>query len=569
MRFAAAAAAAAVVIALPCVASAQFPGGGMGPGGGMSPGGPGGGVGNTKKKAPPKQEGPETHAASGADDAGRMPTQEPTLPEDPLALPKASKARIGTDFDPQSAEQGRAEETRRRFYGLYYSEESGKYRFRTLFPLWAERTMPGDRTSLVTPFYYNRRSTNHDADVLFPLFWRLRNYDTTTTVVGPWGRREKLASKGSPGSTDTWLAPLYFQGKSDDGSGYFHIPPLLTFTQHDAKGGFNMAGPAFCKWRGGTQCDPRTADKIDMGVAPLYFFGKDETSEYELFPPLLHYYSYSDVGDQSLNVWGPYVRQHSREKDSTWVLPFYYHSWGKNEDSLTVLPLFHYSRKGNSHLLATPLFVDSKEEDGSSTFVTWGYARHRGRTELDMITPLYWEYRDPDIQLKRQVFFPFFYRSVSARSEDIAILPFYAHFVRKNVSDTTWVTPLFRHTTDLTGWETDLFPFIFAGRENQSSHTVVAPFFWDFSSPRSRTTIALPVFFRYEDQETISQLALNTFYREKKVTGEWDFHFFPFVNFGETKHGHYWNLFYGLAGYSQEGTKTKIKALYFPITLSE
>ncbi len=568
----AAAAAAAVVVAVPCVASAQFPGGGMSPGGGMGPGGgmtPGGG---SKKKAPPKQEGPETHAASGADEGVKPPTQEPTLPEDPLALPKGSRARIGTDNDPQSAEQGRADETRRRFYGLYYSEESGKYRFRTLFPLWAERTMPGDRTSLVTPFYFNRRSKDHDADVLFPLFWRLRNFDTTTTVIGPWGRREKLGTKGdspSAASTDTWLAPLYFHGKSEDGSGYFHIPPLLTFTQYDRSGGFNMAGPAFCKWRGGSVCDPRTADKIDMGVAPLYFFGKDETSEYELFPPLLHYYSYSDVGDQSLNVWGPYVRRHSREKDSTWVLPFYYHSWGKNEDSLTVLPFFHYSYKGNSHLLATPLFVDAKGEDGSSTFVTWGYARHRGRTELDMITPLYWEYRDPDIQLKRQVFFPFFYRSVSARSEDIAILPFYAHFVQKNVSDTTWVTPLFRHKTDLTGWETDLFPFFYAGRENQSAHTVVAPFFWDFSSPRSRTTIALPVFFRFEDEETISQLALNTFYREKKVSGDWEFHFFPFVNFGQTKSGHYWNLFYGLAGYSQEGTKVKIKALYFPITVSE
>ncbi len=561
--------AAAFVTALPCVASAQFPGG-MTPGGGPGGFGPGGaGAGGSKKKAPPKQEGPETHAASGADDAPKLPTQEPQLPEDPLALPKNAKLRLGTDYDPDTAEQGRDAEVKRRFYGLYYSEESGNYRFRTAFPLWAERTQPGDRASLFTPFYYNRRSKDHDADVLFPLFWRLRNFETTTTIVGPFGHREKLATKDSPGSTDTWLAPLVFQGKSDDGSGYFHIPPLLTFTQHTKSSGLNIAGPAFCKWKGGSVCDPRTADKLDMGVAPFYFFGRDETSEYEVFPPLLHYYSYTDVGDSSLNVWGPYVRQHSRESDSTWVLPFYYHSWAKNEDNLTVFPLFHYGYKGQSHLLATPLFVDHKGEDGSSTFVTWGYARYRGRTKLDMISPLYWDYEDPDIGLRRQVFFPFFYRGVSPRSEDLAILPFYGHFVRKGVSDTTWVTPLFRHTTDLTGWETDLFPFFYFGRDNQSSHTVIAPFFWDFASPRSRTTIALPVFFRFEDEETISQLALNTFYREKKVTGEWEFHFFPFVNFGETKQGHYWNLFYGLAGYSQEGTKTKIKALYFPITVSE
>ncbi len=558
-RFLLSSAVAALIVAAPAAAFAQMPGG---PGGGF--GGP------PQQKPPPKQEGPETHAASGADDgAPKLPTQEPSLPEDPLTIPKDAKKRIGSDYDAESAEQGRATEVKRRFYGLYYSEESGNYRFRTLFPLWAERTQPGDRASLITPFYFNRRSTNHDADVVFPLFWRFRNYDTTTTIVGPFGHTDKKASPGSPAATGTWLAPLFFYGKNENGSGYFHAPPLLTFTQYDRKGGLNIAGPLFCKWRGGGVCDPRSADAIDMGVAPLYFFGRDEYSEYEIIPPLLHYYNYSEQGDTSVNVWGPYVRRHSRESDSTWVLPFYYHSWGKNEDSLTLFPLFHKSHKGNEKTLVTPLFVDHTGEDGSTTFATWGYARYRGRTELDMITPLYWSYRDPDIQLERQILFPFFYRNVSPRSRDLAILPFYGRFERKGVSTTTFVTPLFRHTTDLTGWETDLFPFFYFGRENTSSHTVVAPFFWDFSSPKSRTTIALPIFFRFEDEENISQLALNTFYREKKATGEWEFHFFPFANFGETRTGHYWNLFYGLAGYSQEGTKTKMKAFYFPITLSE
>lgn len=565
-----------LAFATPIAAGAQP---GPGPGGFSNGGIPGAGIpgsgvpgsGSPSRKQPDKKPtGPETHAASGADDGPKLPTQEPTLPEDPLALPKDSKVRLGSDYDPDRVEKGRTEEVKRRFFGPYYTEDSGNYHFRTAFPIFAHREQNGDKATLVPPLlYYHRRSKDHDADIQFPLFWRFRNFDSTTTVIGPFGHREKTGLPGSPAATDSWLAPFVFKGKSADGSGYFHIPPLLTFTQYDKKGGLNIAGPLFCKWRGGSVCDPRTADKIDMGVAPFYFFGRDEYSEYEIFPPLLHYYSYSDLGDTSLNVWGPYVRQHSREKDSTWLLPFYYHSWGKNEDSLTLFPLFHKSHKGKSSLFVNPLFTESTAEDGSTTFVTWGYAKYRGRTELDMITPFYWEYRDPDIQLTRQIGFPFVYRSVSPRSEDLAILPFYGHFQRKGVSNTTFVTPFFRHTTDLTGWETDIFPFFYAGRENQSSHTVIAPFFWDFNSPKSRVTLALPVYFRFEDQDTISQLALNTFYREKKATGEWEFHFFPFVNVGETKNGHYWNLFYGLAGYSQEGTKVKIKALYFPIEVSQ
>lgn len=565
--------AAALVLAAPGLASAQYPGG-FGPGGGFGGPGrmPGGGLpgGRQPKKAPPKPTGPETHAASGADDSPtKLPSQEPTLPEDPLAVPKEVQSRIGSDWDPNAHEKGTTYDIKRRFYGLYYQEDSGDYHFKTAFPLWAERNQPNDRASLFTPFYFNRRGKDHDADVLFPLFWRLRNFDTTTLVVGPFGRVEKTTPAGAIKEEDTWLAPLFFSGHKQDGSGYFHVPPLLTFTQWDRTGGLNIAGPAFCKWRGGSVCDPRTADKLDMGVAPFYFFGKDEYSEYEIFPPLLHYYSYSDIGDASLSVWGPYVSQHSREKDSTWLLPFYYHSWGKNEDSLTLFPLFHKSHKGKSSLFVNPLWIDSTSEDGSTTFASLLYAKYRGRTRLDMYTPFWWEYEDPDIQLKRRVVFPFVYQQESARSSDFAFFPFYGHFVRRGVSNSTWVTPLFRHTTDLTGWETDLFPIFYSGRDNQSNHLVIAPFFWDFSSPKSRTTIAAPVFFRFEDEETISQLALNTFYREKKGSGEWEFHIFPFMNFGETRTGHYWNLFYGLAGYSQEGTKTRIKALYFPITISE
>ena len=60
--------------------------------------------------------------------------------------------------------------------------------------------------------------------------------------------------------------------------------------------------------------------------------------------------------------------------------------------------------------------------------MTWGYARYRGRTELDMITPFWWHYRDPDIGLDTKVLFPFFYKSDSPRNEDTMVFPFYGHF---------------------------------------------------------------------------------------------------------------------------------------------
>ncbi len=547
---------------------------GMGGMGGMNPPSMGQSPGRARPK--PKQEGPETHAASGAEDTSGPPTQEAALPEDPTKIPAEVADRIGSDAE-TDVETGRASTTERDYYGLWYAERSGNYRFRTLFPLWAEREMPGDKASLVTPLYYRHRSAEADADVVFPLFWKLRNGEDRTTIVGPYLHREAPSipasgdRKAIPGRHDDWLAPLYFHSSRDDGSGYLHVPPLLTFTSHTKNAGLNLVGPAYCSWKGGSTCDHRTSSSIDLGVAPLYFYGRDEHSEYEIIPPLLHVYRYSEIEDTSLNVWGPLVWGHTKEQDSFNIVPFYWHSRGKNETSTSVLPLFHYSEKGDASLLATPLFVTAHGENGESTFASWLYARHRGRTELDMWTPLYWQYRDPAIGLDRKLLFPFFYRNTSPRENDIAVFPFFGHFEKPGLRETTWVSPLFRYSSNASGWQANLFPFVSAGRSYDARHLVVAPFYWDFASAKSRTTVILPAFVRTEDETSVNQLLLNTFYREKKVRGgtDWEFHFFPVTSFGATPNGHFWNVLYGLAGYSREGTRSRMKALYIPFDLSE
>ena len=366
------------------------PGGGLGPPTGALPG-------QTPSK--PK-DGPQTHAASGGETPAALPTEEAQLPADPNALPKQLDDVLASDFEDDTEPSD--EDVKRQFYGLYYQEQKGDYTFRSTFPpLWIERQQDDDRASLYGLLYYNRRSTNYDADVLFPLFWNMRDHDTTTTVVGPVMHRDH------PDGHDNWLAPLYFEGSGADGHEYMHIPPLLTFHTRTARDGFSMAGPLFCSWKGGARCDNRTADEIDMGIAPLYFYGRDDRSEYEIIPPLLHYYSYQEKGEEELDVWGPLWLESSREGGVFNLLPLFWHNWAENEEHTTVLPFFHYGYKGNAHLLATPLFVDREDETGAHTFATYLYARHRGRTELDMFTPLVWLYRDPDIQLDRKLVFPF------------------------------------------------------------------------------------------------------------------------------------------------------------------
>ncbi len=570
----AAAALVAASVLLSSLAHAQFGGSGFGPSGG--PGGFGGGLpggGGTGRSGPakPKKKSnePETHAASGASDEVVSPGAEPTLPAEPLAIPKSVENRIGSDAALDDPEVGRGPETSRHFYGLYYAERSGDYHFHTLFPLWFERKQPSledptktDRASLYGGFFYDRRSATHSDDILFPLFWNLRSPTSRTTVVGPFVNRR------APGETDNWFAPLYFTGTRPHG-GYTVIPPLLTSLHSDEKGGFNLIGPAFCTWTGGATCDTRTATNIDLGIAPFYFHGQTEESSYDLVPPLLHYHADDSKAESWIDVWGPVIRRHTEKRDALHILPLYYSLWGENERHTTLLPFFHYGHTPTSSLFINPLYYLSKDDTDGTTFITWGYAQHRGRTKLDMITPLYWHYQDPDVGLDEQLLFPFLYSKTSPRETNQAFFPFWGHFERYGMSETTFITPLFMHQKDLRGWSTNLLPIAFFGRDGTDTHTVIAPVFFDFASTSSRATIGFPIYWRFSDDESVAQVVANTYYHEKHVTHglDWEFHFFPLFSYGETPSGSWWNVLYGLAGYTRRGENVQVRTLWIPINV--
>jgi hypothetical protein len=540
-------------------------------GGGMGPGmGPRGQQSTGGKKPKRKSNEPETHAASGASDDLVPAGAEPTLPAKPLETSESVKKKIGSDAALDEPEIGRGASTSRGFYGPYYDEQSGAYRFRTLFPLWVERTQPSltdprktDRASLFGGFYYNRRSATRADDILFPLFWNLQDGPRRTTVIGPF------VNRSAPGETDNWLAPLYFTGTRPHG-GYTLIPPLLTYLSSGKKGGFNLVGPAFCSWKGGATCDTRTATNIDFGLFPLYFHGKSETGWYDLVPPLLHYHRENERDLAWTDVWGPYYRRHTEKRDSLHLLPLYFSLWGENERHTTLLPFFHYGWKGDSSLFVNPLYLFARGEKGETTFATWGYARHRGRTELDMITPFYWHYRDPDIGLDEQLLFPFLYSRTSPRESNQAFFPFWGRFERYGISRSTWITPLFQHTHDLRGWSTNIYPLVYFGRDGTDTHTVLAPFFFDFATRDSRATVGFPLYWRFSDDDTVSQLVGNAYYHERKVSHglDWQIHIFPAFSYGETPNGHWWNILYGLAGYTRRGDFTQIRTLWIPITAS-
>lgn len=548
---------------------------------------PGGGQGGQPTQTRPtrnKQVGPR---GSGDDDDPQGPSPsarpggEPTVqvPQDPLEVPEALKTRIGTDADgsPPPAEG----KTQRSFFP-YYEERKGDYRLRLVPPLYLEHTRgldpdtgktteKTDRESLAALLFYQRRSPNMDADVLFPAFWRVRERQNHVLVLGPMLHRE------APKEHDNWLAPLVFEGKRADG-GYFHSPLVLTTSRWGEKSAFTIAGPYF---------RDRTARDVDWGVAPFVFHGDNGNEDggrktYTLIPPALYFHREREIDDSRLTVVGPVIAETNAKRDIFDVAPFFFsirgrpETGGVREHHTTVFPLFHYGTTPERSLFVVPGYF-RRVTKTADTMITPFYSHATTRNNATSLTtigpllPIYYRATDTDVGSSALGVFPFYYGAQSQKGRAF-LIPFFGRFESYNVSRKYWVFPNLTYTRDVYGWETDFHPIVYAGRDKSSSHTVLAPIFWDFASPKGRTTIGFPLYWRFADavDGTVTQVAANTLYRERKVTGgtDWQFHVLPLFSYGQNPTGYWWNVLFGLAGYDKDGPAKTIKALWLPIPIS-
>jgi hypothetical protein len=531
--------------------------------------------------------------------AGVQQRGEPTVPTvtDPLAMSPEMTATVGSDY---SADHARPEgRTQRRFYGVYYQERKGDYRFRTFLPpLYLESTrglldpahpelgQNPDRESLYGVLYYQRRSQKVSADVLFPFFWHVRDERSYLTAVGPFLHME------SPTGHDNWLAPLWFTGshkKKEGESGYAVVPPLLTFSQWSHDSAFTLSIPAL-------YFRVRSGSDVDAGVVPFYFHGDNGNTDgarktYTLVPPLLYYHATQELEQTSITVAGPIIASSSPFRSVFDVAPFFFHIVGKPETGgvreayTTVFPFFHYGHTEDVSLVASPLFLYRKThylghdaDKNATTLITPLYSRastRSGSAVLELagpVAPLYVSYTDKDVDQHTWALLPLFYRNTSHTRSDWAT-PLFGRFQSFGVSRTYWVFPTLTATFDTTGYEVDFHPLVYVGRSNQTKHTVVAPVYWDFSDPDKRLTVAFPLYWRLADHkdDSVVEVVGNALYTQKRTKEglNWSFHFLPFFSYGESPQGYFWNVLLGLAGFEKTATANYVKALWFPIKVAD
>ncbi|HEX4447952.1 MAG TPA: hypothetical protein VH044_14490 [Polyangiaceae bacterium] len=533
-----------------------------------------------RQRRPPPQKAQPKPNADDEDDQQPLMRTEPEIapPADPLSVAPDTRERIGSDWDgrPPSAEGAPSTQ-----WFPYYERRNGDSRLRLLPPLLLEGTrgLPDptqarygvpqtpDTEGLYGILYYRRRSLRIDMDVVFPAFWRVRDGDSHVLVAGPLVHRE------APGENDNWLAPLYFAGSRPDG-GYFHSLALLTTSHWNASGAFTLVGTYF---------RDRTGSNVDLGVVPFFFHGNNGSTEgirrtYTLVPPLLFYTSYHEFEQASTTVAGPLIVQSDPKRSVVDFAPIFFHIEGKpesggvRESHTTLFPLFHYGYDPDSSLFVLPGYYRHVTRT-SDTLLSPFYSQAESRngavtlTAAGPVIPLWWNYRDRDLSVHAWAVAPLIYSAESPVGHDW-LTPLVGRFETYGDTRTWWIFPTLTLTTDRHGWENDLHPIVYIGRSDDTSHTVVAPVFWDFASAKGRTTIGFPVYWRFADtsDNSIIQVAANTLYTQKRVAGgtDWQFHLIPLFSYGENPNGYFWNAFFGLAGYTRNGTSTEVRAFWIP-----
>jgi hypothetical protein len=546
----------------------------------MSAGAAGAQPGPRQRRPQPQAPKPEPKPNADDEDQAPMMRTEPEIapPADPLAVAPDTRERIGSDWDGRAPSPEGASSTT---WFPYYERRAGDSRLRLLPPLLLESTrgLPDptqarygvpkseDTEGLYGLLYYRRRSLHLDMDVVFPAIWRVRDGDNHVVVAGPVVHRE------APGENDNWVAPLFFAGSRPDG-GYFHAPALLTTSHWSASGAFTLVGTYF---------RDRTGSNVDLGVAPFFFHGDNGSTEgirrtYTLVPPLLFYTSYHEFEQASTTVVGPLILQSDPKRSVVDFAPIFFHVEGKpesggvRESHTTLFPLFHYGYDPDSSLFILPGYYRHVTRT-SDTLLSPFYSQAESRngaatlTAAGPVVPLWWNYRDRDLGIHAWAVAPFIYSSESPVGHDW-LTPLVARFETYGDTRTWWIFPTLTLTTDRHGWENDFHPIVYVGRTDDASHTVVAPIFWDFSNAKGRTTVGFPVYWRFADtsDNSVIQVAANTLYMQKRVAGgtDWQFHLIPLFSYGENPQGYFWNVLFGLAGYSRTGAASEVRAFWIP-----
>ena len=386
-------------------------------------------------------------------------------------------------------DKGRCVEVQRAINILYLYYKSADRRFtQVLGVYYHQKGKTGFR--VMVPFYWHFWDPEDDNKVVFPVYWRFQDKKkaTRTVVVPPFQYRKTPTEEN------------------------YRLWPLVFYTSYGQRGSGLTILPFFHRAREGT----RTST-----IIPLFLSGYDQDPARGYSRGLLAglYYWHTTPEFKTKALLPLFYHSSSKERSTTWVLPFNF-LWRRGSRGGAIFPpLIYYSssKSGRRSRLISPLVL--YERDDEAKIKHFGllappyYHRRDQEHEIDVLFPLFLRWHNKVEQSTTyvagpmvfysdplggtQVAFPLFWRFSHARTGAATSILFplaYRHR-RPDGGSFNLMFPFFfnRHPDR---WSAGILPLLYLGGGAGKRHAVLFPALWHFKDPESSTTVLGPAYLK-------------------------------------------------------------------------
>jgi len=367
---------------------------------------------------------------------------------------------------------------------------------------WFELDAPGSHSGILFPFY-GRYDDAHEHDTyVFPTFFRLRKDDGSaidTFFPFYWHSHSRTGSttvvtlwyrhREEHGVHDTGVAPVYFYAKNDQRS-VLAIPPLLLYRRHDFTNDSVRMLAALIVYH---TSEPSSDSTV---VFPLWWSAHDRQRSHRVLFPV--YWHFDDQeAHTTLNFVGPVFWASNGTSRTRGLAPI---AW-RSDDSATggssnaLIPFFYESRAPKRFRFFTLLGGYSRSET-SRTWYALLFASSDGiERRFRMFAPFWFSNENKGTETRTRVIPPLLY--VSRTTPQTALTTFLALFWhhRDIASSMTLGLPLYYDFDDFHESRTTVLVPFFVRHHRAADDTTytVAPFFYRRYSPEDSTTVAFPL----------------------------------------------------------------------------
>jgi hypothetical protein len=404
-----------------------------------------------------------------------------------------------------------------------------------LFPVFARRSGPRDTSTAVgvgpvfaywrsftgggwsaglfpLAFFGENRGRSHG--VIFPLFWRVSDEKSATTVLAPlfyWHRDPHGTAGGVP-------VALTFWGKRDGDAYAFQVPLFWRFTS-ERQGTATTVTPL------GYYHRDRDGWSLGVGpVLPIFYARSGAVRSHAVLFPIFWRFKDADA-QRTTTVVGPYWHRSWGDETTDALFPLFHYRrgtrpGGTDEKSFTLFPLVHYHRDAYTKVLVTPLYTRAEGPRRSGGFLG-PYLWYKGTDiEASGVPLLYADVTRKSTGERTRQWGPFFQLDGPGRSTRV-LFPLFGRYVDEHEKD-TYVFPSLFFQRRADGGSVDAVLPLFYRSSGNGRSTLVAGLFYDQTAPGVHNRGLFPLWFHASNPErsiTTAPLLLyyhRTDYKEDK-----------------------------------------------------